>query len=539
MEELPGIEEIKTFPLDDKAMSQYALGSTKLIASLLIIPDAFALIPNAPNFTSWAIKLLGLWLSAAVLWFVSFSAILKLIKLVVAGVSLDSSGLRIWRFARPIAWEKIEAISVEDRAIFSRLFFLRESVRRLTIFESKENRSLLLPRYISSFLFSTTVFQELIGAISVKRFAFVPESANFVLINPNALPKLRKTNLAHRYQNILASFVIAIGLLSFLGKKAAVNFYYNSGNKQMVALNYQSAANAYALTVRLDPTFAFGWERLADSEAYLDNLKLARQNFKIALACKPDFVEAMLGLARLDLDDQQFAEAKLNIDSALRLVPDDQCALSAEADYCVRIGKLNAARQILRKLPNTPISQSNLACHNQLLARRCIEAELLWRDGAAKAAIDLLSKSARPLADRIGLRRYYVLYASIANALGDLDSAQSAVDQLIILNSHDRPALNAQLSLLLAKNDIDGAASILRELNNLAASDPETQLNTAVLHIKQGKTELARRELEKIAELRDIDKFSLSRTAALLAQLNAHQSAVIASARALLLGEEQ
>jgi Flp pilus assembly protein TadD len=91
----------------------------------------------------------------------------------------------------------------------------------------------------------------------------------------------------------------------------------------------------------------------------------------------------------------------------------------------------------------------------------------------------------------------------------------------------------------LAKNDIDGAASILRELNNLAASDPETQLNTAVLHIKQGKTELARRELEKIAELRDIDKFSLSRTAALLAQLNAHQSAVIASARALLLGEEQ
>src|SRR5271156_2904462 len=256
--ELPGTGGTKTFPLDATAMTQYALGSTKLIASLLIVPDAIALVPNSPSLLSWALKLLGLWLSAAILWFVSFGAILQLVRLAAIGVRLDSQGVKTWRFARLITWDKIEALAVEDREFFSRLFSLNKTARRFTLYVSKGNKQILSPHYLPSFLFASDVFDELLRTVCQEKFDLVPEASSYFLAKPAALNKLKNTQRSLRRQTILVSIIVALGLVMFLGRKAAVNFSYNAGNKEMARQQYQAAIRSYHVCVRLEPSFTVG-----------------------------------------------------------------------------------------------------------------------------------------------------------------------------------------------------------------------------------------------------------------------------------------
>lgn len=85
-----------TFKLESSptALARLALGSSCTIATLLCVPDAFALVPNAPNFHTWAIRLAGLWLTAYILWFSGFLGALHFGRLFGGATVLGGNGLR-------------------------------------------------------------------------------------------------------------------------------------------------------------------------------------------------------------------------------------------------------------------------------------------------------------------------------------------------------------------------------------------------------------------------------------------------------------
>jgi tetratricopeptide (TPR) repeat protein len=531
--ELPGTEGTKTFPLDATAMTQYALGSTKLIASLLIIPDAIALVPNSPSFESWALKLLGLWLSAAILWFVSFCAILQLVRLSAVGVRIDSQGVKTWRFARLMSWSKIEAVAVEDRQLFSRLFSLKRTARRLTLFVSKSNKPILAPNYLPSFLFSSEVFEELLRTVCRTKFGLVPEASNYFMAVPPALSKMKNTQRSMTRQTILVSLVVATGLVLFLAKKAAVNFAYNSGNKAMAQHDYGAAMRFYFVSVDLDRSFAFGWNKLAQAELYTHNFDRAKRHFRQAVTYKPDFVEAQLGLARLELDQMRCGSAKRHIDVALRVVPDDPGAQAVLAYYDVRFGQIEKGLGIVHKIQRSKASAGVGGTNTADLLVGLAQGEAWLHTGRPAEALDSLKKLDTLSADLLSLKTYYLLQTSCAIQLGDYEQARLALKKADHLCPYDTNVLNAFATLAMADEKLPEARTVLAELRKKRARDVQTRYNQAMCDYLSDNSELAKKELEGLIKENDIDAYSLVEAAEMLVQLGVPSSAQQAALRAL------
>jgi tetratricopeptide (TPR) repeat protein len=535
--ELPGSGGTKTFPLDATAMTQYALGSTKLIASLLIVPDAIALVPNSPSLLSWALKLLGLWLSAAILWFVSFGAILQLVRLAAIGVRVDSQGVKTWRFARLITWDKIEALAVEDREFFSRLFSLNKTARRLTLYVSKGNKQILSPHYLPSFLFASDVFQELLRTVCQEKFELVPEASSYFLAKPAALNKLKNTQRSLRRQTILVSIIVALGLVMFLGRKAAVNFSYNAGNKEMARHQYEAAIRSYHVCIRMEPSFAFGWNRLGQAELYERGFFKARKHFLKAINYKPDFVEARLGLARLDLDQLSYTDAKNHIDMALRVVPDDPVALALLAYHHVRLGKLDKAIELANKIERAKPSPDSTAPLADFIVG-LTKCEVWLRSGQPSEALDLLKKLDVQSGDLLNQKTYYLLQMRCQIELKDYDQAEQSLQKAEKLGRNDIDVLNGSVALALAQEDMPAAKHALSALRKTQARDAESQFNQALFDYRSENTALAKSELTALAQMEDVDVFSLVQAADMLLKLDAREAAQKAALRALSIDKD-
>ena len=129
----------------------------------------------------------------------------------------------------------------------------------------------------------------------------------------------------------------------FLGRKGFVYYCYNSGQKDYRENRLQKAAEYYDLATKFDPTFAAAYNGLGQCEFHLAETNLtdfakARKNWKIALLCKPDYVEPKLNLARLALYQRKFAEAADYIEHATFFDPQNTLALLEKAELDIRRG---------------------------------------------------------------------------------------------------------------------------------------------------------------------------------------------------------
>ncbi len=80
------------------------------------------------------------------------------------------------------------------------------------------------------------------------------------------------------------------------------------------------------------------------AETNLTDFEKARKDWKIALLCKPDFVEPKLNLVRLALYQRKFAEAADQLEHATFFDPHNALAILEKAELDIRRG--NAARGI-------------------------------------------------------------------------------------------------------------------------------------------------------------------------------------------------
>ena len=346
-------------------MVRLAFGSATTISTLMCIPDAFGIIPVVANPMTWLIRMLGLWLSAFILWFLGFLSLLYFARFAGGGILLNKKGIKFWRFGKTVSWTDIKAITVETQPLFSLVFRLRTPARRLLIYEERlhsprypwiEGRSTnkipqakLVPHPIPSFQFSSEEFTSLFVHVCKESLSFVPNSLDAFVFLPRAsqIHFLRSTSERGALLRKVLSVFIALGLVIFLGRKASLNFFYNKGTSKFRQENYVKAREQYRIATKIDPTFASAWDQLARSEFRLGNKESAEKDWYKALQMKPDLVEAKLGLSNIFMLKGEFDKSQRLLDQCARLSPHNCAVYLNQANLYNKKGELPKANQVL------------------------------------------------------------------------------------------------------------------------------------------------------------------------------------------------
>lgn len=385
------------FPFDEKALAQLARGTAVVIATCLALPDAIAIIPTSPSAVSWGLRLIGIWTIAAVAWFVGFLFLTGVFRLISGGVILTAKGLKVSRFDRLIPYETIHSLSLEPNHFFTRIFSLPETARRLTVlfdlgFGGAIVKKILFPNFIPSFFFTAATFDSLVLHL-VQRCGMVQPAepalvAGFSLSRPDELTRIAATFRFMAKQRVLVTVIIAISLVSFLGRKAVVNFAYNQGNKVYSQGRYDSAREYFEWAVKTDPTFAAGWNLLGQThyrlaERNLTDFKKARSCWRTAILCKLDFVEPRINLARIALIDRDFDEALRLLVHAGKLAPSDALSRLMEGELWLKMGRLDDCAAQLKAVTESKVALTR----SQHLFADCLSAQSKFFGGDQKGAM--------------------------------------------------------------------------------------------------------------------------------------------------------
>ncbi len=508
-----------------QSLARFSQGTSVVIATLLAIPDSIALIPSSSDALSWALRLIKIWLVALILWFVGFLAVLHIVRLVSQGIRVDEKGIRLWRFGRAIPWSRIQAVSIEGQELFSRLFGLMPVARRLTIYLSRKPGSLALPQHVPSFLFKPEEFDRFYLAICTTKFKFAPSGGDALICPPAELGGLKRIYRMIKVNRALLSVLIAVGLVFFLGRKAAVHYLYGSGNKAFQQRKYQSARVSYSKATAIDPAFAQAWHNLAGAEFRLGNFEKARQYWHRALFLKPDLVEPKVSLAYLYMQQREFAKAEDLLKRALRLAPRHSPTLINMADLNMRLGHTRTAMKITR-LVITQEPSNHLA--NCLLAKGRLqlgepaEALKLLVDGQDKQGLKFGETFCRLVAGEAYL------------ALGQLQRAALLFDSVLAEAPGNAEAMTDLAKVRIAQQRLQEADDLLYQASQLATNDPWPYLLRAELQLRVDDPEFAEKLLRQ-SLLKVQDARSLAESARLSLSLGRRARAIELADRALAL----
>lgn len=526
-----------------RAMFAFASGSACTIATLLCIPDAFALIPSAADPLTWFLRILGMWLSAFILWSFSFMGLLYFVRLLSGGILLDCEGLRLWRFGKRIAWGSIKAVGVEPQPVFSRLFCLKPVACRLTIYQEKPGSASLLPEgtagsqqqkklvahHIPSFQFLSCDFVSLFAHICRRSFHFLPDAANVLVARADERKLLKKTYERGRWQRLALSAFIALSLLSFLGRKAVLNYTFNLGNKDFRSENYLAAARNYQMSTAVDPFFAPAFDQLARSEFRLGRTAEAEEHWLRALARKPDMVESKLGLSNIYMQRRQFAKARKLLEQSIRLAPRYTAAYMNLAELNLRLGRYPEAA----KLAGMVLKQNEAdARANGLLAQA-----LLKLGDANEAAMVL--EDARMRDGKVSSFPFVRLVSGeILTAQGRMEEAAGIFEELLGSTPSSLDVLLDLSRVRIAQGRIEEAQSLLARAAGLSRDDPWPLILQAQLALMLNDQDKARELLQTASGLPGQDAQSLASCGKLFAHFKDDEKANLYSAKSLAILNE-
>jgi tetratricopeptide (TPR) repeat protein len=471
---------------DAKALVKLAQATAAPIATLLTIPDAVALLPNSTSAIDWVLSVIGVWLAAAILWFVGFWGVLSILKIFSGDLVVNEDGLKLWRFGRIIHWGQIAAALIEPQEFFAKVCHLEPMPARLQIFLKKDSPG-KAAKYkiqdIPSFLFAPDDFERLFHIIARKVFHTRP-SANNVLIEDVAgsnAQAIKETYVQRRRLRLILNCLIAVSLTLFLGKKAAVNFIYASANKAFSSGNYSLSARRYEKALALDPSFAVAWNNLAGAEFRLNEIDAARKHWQLALQLKPDLVEAKISLAYLLMKQRQFAEAEDLLKRAIKLDPQSTEALINLAELNMRQGHVAQAIEYARQALTIDPS-SNLAI--------CLIAEGELNLNRPKQALTTLQKSD-------GHSAFCQLVAGqIYAAVDNLPLAESSFKRVLALSHDNHDALLSLATVKARENDfIEANKLVAKAIAQANEIDPWPYLIKANIEFLQGNALAAKANL--------------------------------------------
>jgi len=506
------------------AVARLAQATAVVIATLLAIPDAVALLPGAASPLSWALRVVSVWLSALVLWFAGYFCVMHLLLWFSQGVSTSREGIKLWRFGRRIPWASVAAVSVEPELLFSRLFAIKPPAGRLTLYVRRREGGRLAPQSIPSILFERGQFENLARVVS-RAASGIDGRADAVLFAcPADLPAVKRAYGFTRWARALLSVAIALGLISYLARRATVNYLYNAANKEFSHGRYAVARRQYRMVTSIDPFFAVAWQNLGGAEFQLGDRPSAVRDWQKALAIKPDFVEPKVGLAYIYMHDRQYDRARNLLERALRVAPRNTEVLTNLADLEMRVGQTRAA-------VNTARLALTLDPGNRLAA--CLIAQGRLRQGKPEQALTQLLTAGRR--DGAGSPLPYCLEVEgeARLALGQLDQAAALFQKVLAITPADPGCLVSFAEVERRRGRWGEAGSLLDRARQIAPRDPGPWLALGELALKRGDRAGAASYWRRAVALPGQDALSLAAAANLGLALGKTEAALALAERSI------
>jgi len=268
--------------------------------------------------------------------------------------------------------------------------------------------------------------------------------------------------------------------------------------------NLVEAVESFKQASFLRSDYAPLWQRMADCQVRLNRIPQARASYQTAARLAPDSPFPLLGLARLDANQQQLTEAVDWIEQALQVAPESREALQEKIGLLRAQGNHVEAARLQERIDSFPPSP------------RVMPDEFL-------AAVDQLDLSSNRLAK----------LAEIQLANGDLTAASAALKRLIF-DRPDLPMVRINLGQIrLREGNLPAAISIFRDTVSGFPQEPGCRFALGNALEAAGELEEAAAMYHEAAALKPDYAEALYREGRVLLRLKRHSEAITALRSAL------
>ncbi len=295
------------------------------------------------------------------------------------------------------------------------------------------------------------------------------------------------------------------------------------GRVQQAAGEANQAVTTFNKLAGMQPLSPKPLLRLADANMAAKNKDAAAQSLRKALEIKPDLIEAHRGLIMLSVEDKKYTEASAMAKNVQKQRPKESIGYVLEGD--INAAQKNwdgAARAYQVGLKEAPGSELALKTHSALMAaNKTVEADKFATDWAKGHATDAgflfyLGDYSIARKDYAAAEKNYnaviklqpnnaAAFNNLAWVSGRLnkDTAIGFAESAIKLAPGQAAFMDTMAMLLSDKNDY--AKALEWQTKAITAQPQNTlfKLNLAKIHVKGGKKDLARKELDELVKLGD------------------------------------
>lgn len=295
------------------------------------------------------------------------------------------------------------------------------------------------------------------------------------------------------------------------------------GRTQQAAGELNQAITTYNKLAGMLPQSPQPHMRLAELHMAAKNKDAAAQSLRKALEIKPDLQQAQRGTILLDMDGKNFQGALATARTMQKQGPADAVGYVLEGDINAAQKNWDAAVTAYRDgLKQVSAPELAIKLHSVLLASgKAADAEkfsanwqkdnpkdgtfLLYLADGAIARKDFVNAEKQYLAVVKAQPKNALAYNNLAWVTGQLnkDGAIAYAEKANAL-APNQPALMDTLAVLISdKGDYGKALAIQDRVVSLQPQNPVFRLNLAKIHLKAGKKDLAKKELEVLSKLED------------------------------------
>ena len=295
------------------------------------------------------------------------------------------------------------------------------------------------------------------------------------------------------------------------------------GRAQLASGDSNQALISYNKVAAMVPNSPLPYMRMAELHMQAKDKTAAAQNLRKALDIKPDYLDAQRGLILLAMDARKYPDAVGIARTIQKQRPQSGLGYQFEGDVAAMQKNWAAAADAYRAgLKQGAFPELASKLHSVLLTSgKTDDAGKLaasWsRDNPKEPIFPLyLANQAMTRGDFAAAEKIYgdvikiapdnaVAYNNLAWVTGKLkkDGAIPLAEKAIALVP-DQPAYMDTLAMLLSdKNDYTKALEWQNKAVALQPQNPNYRLNLAKIHIKGGKKDLARKELDELTKLGD------------------------------------
>lgn len=295
------------------------------------------------------------------------------------------------------------------------------------------------------------------------------------------------------------------------------------GRAQQASGDTNQALATYAKAAALQPQSPSPQMRLAEANIAAKNKTAAVQSVRKALDIQPDFLPAQRVLITLLVDAKNYQDAIAVARTVQKQRPKEEIGYVFEGDIATVQKKWDVAADIYRNgLKEAPGSELAVKLHTALfVSGKLADADKLatgWMKDHPKDRVfrmyladAALSREDFPVAEKMYLN---VLQLQPENALalnnlawvtGKLkkEGAIAYAEKALALAPNQPAYMDTLASLFSDRSDYAKALEWQTKAIGLAPQNSLLKLNLAKIHIKGGKKDLARKELDELAKLGD------------------------------------